>query len=231
MSVRPVFIPRSEHPYFEEVRVVFTWFPGLAKSQQQKSISSLHEAALNLGISPVLEISSKSTKELGVALSAFNLRLKTRAGDTMSVEAAFQGSKVFEAGGPFTDLYAAESREAKSDPRLRSSGAIIAFDFLGSVWPTEPKTMFYDWLWQRSLLQGHNEALQKELCEYGGCTDIAFNPEKSLNCQARSAAIFVGLNRAGLLNQAFPRPADYRKLIAGGETARGAVDEQPSLQL
>src|SRR5438045_2126880 len=99
MARRPIFRPVLRGPPFvEEVELNFDWHPGFAKSQAQKSIASLHEAAREKGISPVLEISSKSDTPLGVALSAFNLALRVRD-RTMPVEVAFQGSKVFESGG------------------------------------------------------------------------------------------------------------------------------------
>src|SRR5262249_52261698 len=151
MARRPVFRPvLSGPPFVEEVILDFDWYPGFAKSQAQKSIASLHAAAQEKGLGPVLEISSKSDTALGVALSAFNLMLQF--GDrSMSVEVAFQGSKVFEHGGPFHDLYSASSRDAKTDERLRSSGQLIGFNLLGDEWPTEPRTCFYDWLYIKAL--------------------------------------------------------------------------------
>lgn len=197
MAKRPVFIPSvvNGSPTVKVVEVAFTWYPGLAVSQAQKSINSLHQAAGQIGLSPLLEISSKSPTSLGVALSAFNLMLTIADGQKMSVECAFQGSKVFQQGGPYQDLFTKTSREAKQDERLRSSGSLIAFEFLGVQYPTQPLTVFYDWLYLQALSQ--NTDLSSRLEQYNGFTDIAFNPEKSLNCQARSAALFVAFNRAG----------------------------------
>ena len=114
----------------------------MAASQKQKSVDSLHAAALKLpGISRVLEVSSKSREELGVALSAFNLTFTTlKHNRTFSVECAYQGSKVFERGGPFVDMFGMTSREAKKDDRLRSSGRLTGFRFFGT-----------DWGWSRKL--------------------------------------------------------------------------------
>ncbi|HXG11598.1 MAG TPA: hypothetical protein VNK04_17720 [Gemmataceae bacterium] len=190
----------------------FDWYPGFAKSQAQKSIASLHAAARERGLSPVLEISSKSDTALGVALSAFNLTLQL-GGRTMSVEAAFQGSKVFEHGGPFHDLYSGSSRDAKTDERIRSSGQLIGFNLLGEEWPTEPQTCFYDWLYITALAQ-HPE-LAREVVEFKAFSDIAFNPEKSLNCQARSAAVFVALSGQGLLAQVIRDRESYLAVVAG----------------
>ena len=39
------------------------------------------------------------------------------------------------------------------------------------------------------------------IINYDFFTDIEFNHEKSLNCQARSAAIFVSLYQKGLLEE------------------------------
>ena len=98
MAKRPIFIPdRSGCLNVLERDVEFKWFPGLAKTQKQKSIESLHEAAKLEGLYPVLEVSSKSDFYLGESLSAFNLMISTqRNKNTFSVESAFQSSKVFE---------------------------------------------------------------------------------------------------------------------------------------
>jgi hypothetical protein len=201
----------------EEVVLDFEWHPGFAKSQAQKSIASLHEAARERGLSPVLEISSKSDTPLGVALSAFNLMLEIRD-RMMSVEVAFQGSKVFERSGPFHDLYSASSREAKTDERIRSAGPLVGFNLLGEEWPIEPPTCFYDWLYISALTQ-HADAAQ-EVVKFNAFSDIAFNPEKSLNCQARSAAVFVALWRQGLLAQVSRGKEAYLALV-GGRRANG----------
>ena len=145
MANRPIFSSDfSEFPYVNTIDIEFKWYPGFAKSQMQKTIASLHEAAEKQGITPILEISGKSASRLGVSLSAFNLSLETESGQKMSVECAYQGSKVFENGGPFHDLYWVSSRAAKTDERLQNSGEIVAFNFCGEDFPIEPKTVFYD---------------------------------------------------------------------------------------
>ena len=116
MAKRPIFTPDfSGFPYVKTVDVEFKWHPGFAKSQLQKSIASLHTAAKKLKkTSPILEISSKSTSHLGALLSAFNLSLKTQEGQRMSVECAYQGSKVFENGGPYHELYSVSSPSSEN---------------------------------------------------------------------------------------------------------------------
>lgn len=49
--------------------------------------------------------------------------------------------------------------------------------------------------------------------KYDGFTDIEFNPEKSINCQARAAALFVSLSRRGLLELAMTSIDNYIKII------------------
>lgn len=196
MARRPVFVPNSAPPYYSEQSVAFQWFPGFAAVQQRRSIESLHEAASEIGLGPLLEISSRSASEIGVRLSAFNL--SARFGDqTATVEAWFQSSKFFEGGGPFLDFLKMPGRDIKRDERLRGSGRLCEFRFGDEVWPLIPRTAFYDWLYLNALCQ-HPE-LDSQLLAFKGFTDIAFNPEKSLNCQARSAAMFVGLSQAGCL--------------------------------
>ena len=203
MAERPVFVPPKEAPWrIREVVVTFEWHPGLSRSQKQKSIEALHAAARReLGVQRPLEISSASPGELGRALSAFLLEVDAPDGSLSTVESVFQGSKVFGAGeGPFTDLYGRPGREARSDPRLLDPKAgerkkPVAFRYGAEDWPVESQTAFYDWLYVRALLRRPD--LADQLAGYDAFTDIAFNPARSLNCQARAAAVFLAL-RQGL---------------------------------
>ena len=216
MAKRPIFIPNFKgFPYVDAIDIEFKWHPGFAKSQLQKSIASLHKAAEKQGITPILEISGKSMLRLGVSLSAFNLPLKTSNGQKMTVECAYQGSKVFENGGPYHELYTVSSRAAKTDERLRNSGELIAFNFCGEDFPTEPKTAFYNWLYMNALSQKKTD-FAKELEVYPGFSDIVFNPNRGINCQARAAALFVALSKNGLMNEQMLQDKDrYLALITG----------------
>ena len=232
MANRPIFTPNfNGFPYVETVDIEFKWYPGFAKSQMQKTIMSLHEAAEKQGIAPILEISRKSESRLGVSLSAFNLPLESPNGQKMSVECAYQGSKVFENGGPYHDLYFVSSRSAKTDERLQKSGELIAFNFCGEDFPTEPKTAFYDWLYITALCQKKKDLMQ-QLETFQGFSDIVFNPKRSLNCQARAAALFVSLSKNGLINgQIFEDKNYYLTLLSGNEhlTSSDQVPQQLGL--
>ena len=231
MAKRPIFtLNFSGFPYVDAIDIEFKWHPGFAKSQLQKSIASLHEAAEKLNkISPILEISSKSTSRLGVLLSAFNLSLKTPNEQRMSVECAYQGSKVFENGGPYHELYSVSSREAKTDERLKNSGELVAFNFCGEAFPTEPKTAFYDWLYMNALCQKKAD-LVKELEEFQGFSDIVFNPNRSINCQARAAALFISLSKNGLIDEQIFRDKDYYLALITGKDELPPTKSRP-LQL
>ena len=163
------------------------------------------------GLHPLLEVSTKSEDLLGQRLSAFNLKIKTDIGE-ISIEAAFQGSKVFERGGPYKDIYEKDSYQAKKDLRIKDSGRLIGFNFFGQDWPLVPKTAFYDWLYLTAL-QPHQKYLRK-LIEYRGFTDIEFNPKKSINCQARTCALLVSLLRLNSLNEAMKSQKDFIYMIS-----------------
>ncbi|SMF95086.1 hypothetical protein SAMN02949497_2431 [Methylomagnum ishizawai] len=200
MAKRPVFIPVFKQDHLvDEIQTDFEWNPGFSVSQKKKNVAALHDAAKRKGFFPLLEVSTKSEELLGQRLSAFSLKIKSNIGE-ISVEAAFQGSKVFENGGPYTDIYTKESREAKRDERLKQSGKLIKFNYFGQEWPLIPKTAFYDWLFLTAL-QPHQEYL-KRLFKYKGFTDIEFNPEKSINCQARTCALLVSLLKLDLMDKA-----------------------------
>lgn len=211
MAERPIFVPVADEPELvSELYFGLTWHAGFAPVQKQKNVASLHAAAAAAGYAPLLEVSSKSTEKLGQHLSAFHLKVGGRHGE-MPLECAFQGSKVFERGGPFVDLYGADVRDAKRDPRLRESGALIAFDFEGIRFPLEPRTAFYDWLYINAIYP-HREWLIR-LNRYAGFTDIEFNPERSVNCQARSCALFVSLMSNGLLDRAVESPEAFLAML------------------
>lgn len=228
MATRPVFVPLHDRLGVLVKQIEFAWHPGLSASQKKKSVQSLHDSARNsLSIDDILEISTKSESESGVALSAFNLKFTTRKNKlTLSVESAFQGSKVFALGGPFIDLYEADSKSAKIDQRTKTSGNLIGFSFFGTEWPTQPITAFYDWLYINALTK--NPDLAKELARHEAFTDIEFNPEKSLNCQAYSAALYVSLIENGFLEEAISSQENFidvtRRISGYGITTPRALD-------
>ncbi len=230
MAERPLFAPAPEAPGFvQEIDLSITWHGGFAASQKQKNVAAMHEAAAAKGYAPVLEVSTKSTETLGQRLSAFNLKVEASGVAPMPLECAFQGAKVFERGGPFRDLYVVAPWEAKRDVRLKQSGALTAFEFDGLRFPLEPTTAFYDWLYL-SALYPHREWL-KRLSAYAGFTDIEFNPAKSINCQARSCALFVALMQNGLLDQAMVSPAAFIELMSSRRPPRREVAASKTLEL
>jgi hypothetical protein len=213
MAERPIFVAATENSQLvKEIFFPIEWHSGFAPSQKEKNIEALHAAAGAAGYSPLLEISSKSKKTSGRHLSAFHLRVRSVGHGDIPLECAFQGSKVFEWGGPFTDLYDREPKDAKRDPRLNESGSLIKFEFDGFSFPLEPKTAFYDWLYINSIYP-HREWCKK-LHGYKGFTDIEFNPYRSINCQARSCALFLALMKRKLLDDATKSPEDFIRLIS-----------------
>lgn len=212
MASRPVFIPLGEAAHLvKELNFDFKWNPGFAPVQKKKNVVALHNAAKEKGVFPLLEVSSKSEEVLGQRLSAFSLKIETKIG-FISIESAFQGSKVFEHGGPFTDLYEKDSREAKKDDRIKNSGRLKSFNYFGMEWPLIPKTAFYDWLYL-SALKPYQEYLKK-LFEFKGFTDIEFNPEKSINCQARTCALLVSLLKLDALDHALSSQEQFIDIVS-----------------
>ena len=162
MAIRPVFVIKKARPYFGEIETEFQFFSGFSDVQKQKSITSLHDAYLSLHPDgKPLEISTKSPNPIGQALSAFNLKILLQSGIDASLESVFQASKIFEYGGPYTDILSKLPWEAKKDTRLKESGNIISFNLEGKVFPTEPKTFFYDWLYVNAV--DRNAYLKEEI--------------------------------------------------------------------
>jgi type I restriction enzyme M protein len=183
----------------------------------------------------ILEVSTKSTNyDIGVALSAKNLLYSDyETGRTLPVENWFQSSKQFSRTGftcgPYSELLDVDPGMAKRfvnpNPDSKTSeqykgnalfrqiqdeiagSKMSSFIFLGNIYPLEPKSAFYDYLYSKALHQEHNCELAKAIGEFTVFTDIEFSPKKSgrivrYNTQARACAIFVGLLRRGILDAA-----------------------------
>lgn len=208
MAERPIFIPTEQgSSLVRTVPIEFKWHPGMAPSQKKKNIAALHEKAGDRGFQNLLEISSKSENPAGQQLSAFRLTISVEGRKT-TVECAFQASKIFVQGGPFLDLMWKTSREAKKDDRIRNSGRLVSFKFLGEDFPLTPPSIFYDWLYINAL-NNHPE-WHPEILRHSGFTDIEFNPEKSINCQARSVAIFASLIKRQQLDDALDSFSEFK---------------------
>lgn len=214
MARRPVYFPSKLDNILVETRMVdFQWHPGLSVLQKQRSVRELHAAASKeLGISKILEISTKSESGLGVNLSAFSLIIPSSSGDkSYYLESVYQASKIFELGGPYLDIRHMKPIDAKRDLRLKNSGKLLGFRLSGTEWGLEPKTAFYDWLYLNTVKM--SPELSTDILSYEAFTDIEFNPEKSVNCQAYSAALFSSLQSRGLLNKALSSKIDFVDLI------------------
>lgn len=200
MATRPVFIPLKEGSALVlERNFEFPWAPGFAEVQKKKNVHALHEAAKRAGLNNILEISTKSDLELGRRLSAFSLKLDID-GVKYPLESVYQSAKVFRKSGPFPDAMQMPPRDAKRFIRENASGDLIGFHLLDKDYPIIPKNAFYDWLYIRSLVD-HSEWIRDKI-KFSGFTDIEFNPEKQVNCQARAFAEFLSLQRRSVLNEA-----------------------------
>lgn len=221
MATRPIFAPlkgRRSHdgknnrgPLYETIPIELTWNGGFAVSQKQKNIVTLHENAKAIGISSVLEISTKSMQEVGRRLSAFNLKIDV-FGTMKCLESVYQSSKVFAGSGQHEFLMDLDPFQAKREIRNLADGPIIEFRFMGEKFATEPKNAFYDWLYIRAI-SPHDDWIRRNLT-YVAYSDIEFTPNKSLNCQARAVAEYHALSQRGLSLECAQDFDKFRGLLA-----------------
>ena len=164
----------------------FKWEPGMSTAQRRRSCINLHNVLKGKGFSP-LDISSASTEELGVNLSAFNLKWNGR-----TVECWYQGSKVYKNAGVQHRLYNVSSLEAKKSMKALAGDQLIGFNLDGIDFPMSPKTVFYDWIYLNGLIQSYGKEL--DLSEYDCFTDI----QAVINidaCQAKTVCMYTLLQR------------------------------------
>lgn len=197
MANRIVFETKLSKPYFKKIFIDASFPKGwLYKPKLAiKEVNDMYKIKTDVTVDP-FEVSSAADNELGVKLSAFNLKNK----DGKTVECIFQSSKKFENGGPYLDLLDVSSNVAKKDKRLRTSGNLVAFVLNGKEYPLIPRTAFYDFVYISALLE--NKDLCENLDNYNAFSDIWFNPDKSLNCQAEAMALYRGLKQANKLDKA-----------------------------
>lgn len=220
MASRPVFL-LDDSALVREKPVEFEWHPGFSVAQKQRSVRALHAAAARDSSQSrrILEVSTKGDTALGTQLSAFRLQKTTPGGFRTCLEAAFQGSKVFQEasgdGRQLSDLYwNRNGKDVKRIMRPWHDVTLKQFRFGDEVWPLEPKSAFYDWLYIRALCEHEqSDQIRKELVEYDAFTDIEFNPARSFNCQARSCALFTALDRRSSLARTGTRD-EFLELLA-----------------
>ena len=136
----------------------------------------------------VLELSTKSSSEIGRRLSAFNLKLKLEKG-TFPVECVYQSAKVFGGNYNFRDWIYKTPAQAKALAKNR--GDITGFRLEYVNYPADPPTAFYDWIYIRAL-KDHVDWIEKFIPQTR-FSDRFFNPQKGVNCQAHSFALYMSL--------------------------------------
>ena len=181
MAKRPAWTIKDGRVVCEEFN--FVWNSGFSVSQKQKNICALHKAIFIANNGKAIEISTKSKLELGREMSAFLLK-----SNGVSLENIFQAAKKYRNGGPYIDLHNVSPGDAKHDERHKTSGELVAFVLGKEEWQLIPQTAFYDYVYVMALLENYSKEL--DLSMYNWYTDIEFNPNKSINCQARAAVIY-----------------------------------------
>lgn len=196
----------------ETTMINFRYSLGFNDATKARNVESLHEAYAEefssshqaLGVPKILEISSYSPSVLGKNLSAFHLTFPMKDGRFYPVENIFQTAKVFKGmDKPFNTpelLNGFPSYTKKTIRQLGKGRPLERFELNGVKYPLNPPTFFYDWVYINAL-NAHPE-YHKDIMKYDAFTDIAFNPDKSVNCQAEALALFVSLSKSNLLDKA-----------------------------
>ena len=142
----------------------------------------------------VLELSSRSEEPLGQRLSAMHLRAAGPDGDRgLPVESVYQAAKCYGAGGPDEQPLRNGFDAKRHDRERRTAGPLRGFHHRGTFWPAASGSAFYDRLWIQAAL---GTGASRELGRFDAYTDQFHRPGQAVACQARSAAMLVGLDRA-----------------------------------
>ena len=226
-TTRAGFVGSGDAPFVKQIQVDIPQYKpevdlseGKAKVDDiERSIKQFHARMaeiLRISEDEILEVSTASADELGRQLSAFNLKVRGKSGQELgTVESLYQGSKVFEKGGPYKDLYGKKSFEAKGDERLKKSGKLTGFDFGGRKFDAGQDHNFYNWLYLNSLVREMPD-IGSQIGKYKGFTDIYGKSGNAM--QSEAVAIASSLAKQGKLTPEFL--ADPQNLRAETEKQR-----------
>lgn len=202
MATRPVFVPNldPDNPQLvHEHEVDFQWVPNRSVEGKRQNIAKLHAAAGHRKLEPLLEVSPASLDPMGAHICAGNLAVEDDKSFLVPLLAAYHGSRVFAAGGPFTDLYRKPPSVIAGDERLSTSGKQIGFRFMGQEWGPKAESLFYDWLVLHAIHR--YQRIRAGIGSFAGYTDIDCRRGETTVCHARSCAYFAALAGSKLMDE------------------------------
>lgn len=207
MATKMCFRVNDEKVFDEEI-VSFTYVKGMAFSQKVKNVLSFHES-IQQQFPTSRKVSTKSSNELGVALSAFNLLL-----DGRPIESIYHSSKVFTDETCYDFLVDYTPKDAKRFMREHGKGEVElkCYRYNGEDISLTPRTLFYDYIYIMGLMQ--LPELSKSLSDYDIFTDIEFNEKKGVNCQARACAIYSYMLRTGTVDKYIASMSEFEKIYS-----------------
>lgn len=197
MAVRKVYLSLAEYPYAKEISVTFPWSNGSKHQNIQAILDTFHDVYPEV---PALEVSLASSQPEGVAAAAMKLPLHLEElGQDVPVGIVYEASKVFENGGPYTDLLQCSRQKVQKDARLQQSGRCTGYRLEGAEFSAEPHPYaFFNWLYGCALRQAPEKA--EGVLKFGAFSDLNLGSSKmDRNSPARAAAVYAGLAAAGKL--------------------------------
>ena len=150
---RTIFAPSAIAPYYTEIIVDIDSEFSFEKSSLGNNIRLVHEEFRKMypDLPKPLEISTATyQKPQGMWLSAYRIK-KNADGNSYPFESVYQGSKVFENGGPYRAIFRDLPANAKRNPSLRNSGKLTGYEFKeGEITikaSKEQREAFYNYLY------------------------------------------------------------------------------------
>ena len=174
----------------------FEWHAGTAIQQRRRSSKALRNAMYSAGVrARTLEVSSASDKELGIKLSAFNLKiLNEETGAMNTLECLYHGTKRYQSGDRPVHLFGTDSLVAKKYEAPSSWGYKDGFEYKGVHYKGAGvgASLYYNWLYIYALAT-YNKELATEILSGGYVvfTDVQAKFLPQAVCQAQSCSQFV----------------------------------------
>lgn len=217
-KTRPVFVAKTEYPFFKISMVTFDAVSGKSKNVKIENAKLMHDAFYYLyGYRP-MEISSIQRPGFDSFTLKKNMPSKAKS---ISIECIYHASKFWDerhigrniSSGCYDFLLDASPKKVRSFKELSSSGNIQKFllDGVDYIFPANPNKLFFIFLYVNAILE--NECLKETLLEFSAFTNINSNSNFEDICDAQAAAIFVGMYKSGKIELAQNPEKFYTELL------------------
>ena len=183
MARRMVFFVKDGK--VERKKIKFKGIPGKSEDVLNNNVKRLHSKLTQRA----LEVSRYSQDPLGIKMDRRALYIQPNYAGGIYLESFYQGSKIFENGGPHRHWVFLSPIDVLDDKRLENSGQIVRYWSLFEHEYWYESEHYFDYHYIKACVRSLSKYDLEELLKYEVFTDIEYNPNKEDITPAIAAAL------------------------------------------